>query len=287
MTIGLVTDSTAYIPEALTHSLNIEVVDVHVIIDGVSFSEHDISSDDVVIAMRQGKSVTTSRPNPDEFVQAYQRLRSQGCDSVLAVHMSSSLSGTYESATKASQDLDFEIQVVDSRGVGAMFGFPVLDAATLKKRQTVSLDELRELVEQQCALSSIELYVDTLEFLQRGGRISKTQSRIGEALSVKPLLQMVDGAIQQHQLLRTSSKALKRMVDLSARKARSWIDHGQEFHIAVHHSAASDRANMVAQQLCEQLEISSVQVTAVGAVITAHVGPGAVAVVVTPKLKVL
>ena len=275
MTVGLVTDSTAYIPEAVASALAIEVVPVQVIVNGVAYDKfRHIAVDEVVAALREGKKVTTSRPNPDQFLDAYRRLAQRGFDSIVSVHLSSHLSGTYESALLASQDSPVSVSVIDSGGVAAMIGHAALAGARLAK-SGADLDAVTAEVEHRCAASSIEFYVDTLEFLQRTGRISNMKSRVGTVLSVKPILHMVDGRVVQHELVRTASKAVERLVELVANGVTGPCE------IAVHHVDAAERADQVAQRLCETLKIPSVTVTPAGAVIAAHVGPGAVAVVVT------
>ena len=275
MTVGIVTDSTAYIPEAIASALAIEVVPVQVIVDGVAYDEfRHITVDEVVSALRGGKKVTTSRPNPDQFVEAYRRLAQRGCDSIVSVHLSSHLSGTYESALLASQQSPVPVSVIDSQGVAAMIGHAALAGARLAK-SGASLDAVTAEVEKRCTASTIEFYVDTLEFLQRTGRISNMKSKVGTVLSVKPILHMVDGKVVQHELVRTTSKAVDRLVQLVVEGVNGPCD------IAIHHVDAAARADQVAQRLCEALNIPSVTVTPAGAVIAAHVGPGAVAVVVT------
>jgi len=275
MTVGIVTDSTAYLPEAIASALAIEVVPVQVIVDGVAYDEfRHITVDEVVAALRKGKKVTTSRPNPDAFLEAYRRLAQRGFDSIVSVHLSSHLSGTYESAMLASQESPVPVSVIDSQGVAAMIGHAALAGARLAK-SGANLAAVTAEVEQRCAASSIEFYVDTLEFLQRTGRISNMKSRVGTVLSVKPILHMVDGQVVQHELVRTASKAVERLVELVADGVTGPCE------IAVHHVDAAARADQVAQRLCETLKVPSVSVTPVGAVIAAHVGPGAVAVVVT------
>ena len=275
MTVGIVTDSTAYLPAAVASALAIEVVPVQVIVDGVAYDEfRHITVDEVVAALRKGKKVTTSRPNPDQFLDAYRRLAQRGCDSIVSVHLSSHLSGTYESAVLASQQSPVPVNVIDSHGVAAMIGHAALAGARLAK-SGADLDAVTSEVEQRCSASTIEFYVDTLEFLQRTGRISHMKSRVGTALSVKPILHMVDGRVVQHELVRTASKAVDRLVELVASGVTGPCE------IAVHHVDAAVRADQVAQRLCETLKIPSVTVTPAGAVIAAHVGPGAVAVVVT------
>jgi len=275
MTVGIVTDSTAYLPEAIVSALAIDVVPVQVIVDGVAYDEfRHITVDEVVAALRNGKKVTTSRPNPEQFLESYRRLAQRGFDSIVSVHLSSHLSGTYESAVLASKESPVPVSVIDSLGVAAMIGHAALAGARLAK-SGADLDTVTAEVEQRCAASSIEFYVDTLEFLQRTGRISNMKSKVGTVLSVKPILHMVDGRVVQHELVRTASKAVERLVELVAERVTDPCE------IAVHHVDAAVRADQVAQKLCETLKVPSVTITPAGAVIAAHVGPGAVAVVVT------
>ena len=279
MTVGIVTDSTAYLPEAVTSALGIEVVPVQVVVDGQAFDElTGITVEEVTAALRAGKSVTTSRPNPDKFISIYEQLIEKGCDSIVSVHLSSELSGTYESAFLASQKFEIPIRVIDSRAVAMMFGFAVETGARMAQAGA-TVDEVERAVVARCLDSTIEFYVDTLEFLQRNGRISNTRSRVGSALSVKPLLHIKEGRVVQHELVRTSSKAVERLVDIATERASK-----KPSEIAVHHVDAFDRASEVAQRLCERLNMASVTVTPAGAVVGAHVGPGAVAVVVAPLI---
>jgi DegV family protein with EDD domain len=155
-----------------------------------------------------------------------------------------------------------------------MTGHAALAGARLAK-SGADLAVVTAEVETRCAASTIEFYVDTLEFLQRTGRISNMKSKVGTVLSVKPILHMVDGQVVQHELVRTAAKAVDRLVELAAANVSGPCE------IAVHHVEAAVRADQVAQRLCERLNIPSVTVTPAGAVIAAHVGPGAVAVVVT------
>ena len=192
----------------------------------------------------------------------------------MSVHLSSHLSGTYDSALLASAQSPVPVSVIDSHGVAAMIGHAALAGARLAKTGA-DLSSVAAEVEQRCAASSIEFYVDTLEFLQRTGRISNMKSKVGTVLSVKPILHMVGGRVVQHELVRTSSKAVDRLVELVASGVTGHCE------ITVHHVEAAARADQVAQRLCETLKIPSVTVAPAGAVIAAHVGPGAVAVVVT------
>ena len=276
--IGFVTDSTSYLPAEYLASNDILVVPVQVILDGVAYDEvTGISVEQVTSAMLADASVTTSRPAPENFVAAYQELIDKGVKQIVSLHLSSELSGTYESALIASQKVDADIRVIDSRGVGMTMGF-ALESGVLAAKGGEGLDDVEQIMRDRCAESLFVLYVDTLEFLRRGGRISSLRSRIGGALAVKPLLHMHNGSLEQYELVRTTTKALQRLIDIA-------VEHGNggNVDIAVHHVNALERAALVADAIKVSLGIPYVSINGTGAVVAAHVGPGAVAIVVSPR----
>jgi DegV family protein with EDD domain len=126
--------------------------------------------------------------------------------------------------------------------------------------------------------SSIYLYVDSLEYLRRGGRIGPARAWLGSALTIKPLLYLVDGRLEALDRVRTTERAIGRLVDVAVSDAAD-----VDVEIAVHHVAAPERAQDVSQRLQERIpSLGAVPVTEVGAVVGAHVGPGTVGVVVSP-----
>ena len=278
MSVGIVTDSTCYLPAEVVAELGIEVVPLQVISNGVAFNEvGGISVDEVAASLRAGKSVTTSRPNPDVFVEAFQKLHRNGHESVVSVHLSSELSGTYESAVLASRKVDFPVDVVDSRGIAMMLGFAVQAGAQLANSGG-SRSEVLELIKRKCAGASIIFYVDSLEFLERGGRITAMQARMGASMNLKPLLHMINGKVEQQELVRSSEKSIARMIEIVVAAARI------KSEIAIHHVEALEVANGVAKQLKDLTGVASISVTSAGAVVGTHVGPGALAVVVSPQV---
>ena len=278
MPVGIVTDSTSYLPESVVTELGIEVVQLQVISNGIACNEVDgITVDQVTLALRANKPVTTSRPNPELFVAAYQRLISNGADSIVSAHLSSEISGTYESALLASRSVSCPIAVIDSRGIAMMLGFAVQAGAQLAKSGG-DFTEVGDLIKRKSLGSSIFFYVDSLEFLERGGRINAVQARMGTAMNLKPLLHMINGKVEQRELVRTREKALNRMVDLVCAAARI------KSQIAVHHVAAASAAEDLAKQLRIRTGLNDIAVSAVGAVVGTHVGPGAIAIVVSPQV---
>lgn len=278
MSVGIVTDSTCYLPTQLVADLGIEVVPLQVISNGVAFNEvGGISVDEVAVALRAGKSVTTSRPNPEVFVEAFEKMHRAGHESVISVHLSSELSGTYESAVLASRKVDFQVDVVDSRGIAMMLGFAVQAGALLANSGGSHADVL-ELINRKCAGASIVFYVDSLEFLEKGGRITAMQARMGASMNLKPLLHMINGKVEQQELVRSREKSIARMIEIVAASARIKSD------IAIHHVEALDAANELATELKASTGVETISVTSAGAVVGTHVGPGALAVVVSPQV---
>lgn len=278
MTVGIVTDSTCYLPAEVVAEFGIEVVPLQVISNGVAFNEvGGITVDEVATALRAGKAVTTSRPNPEVFVEAFEKMHNLGHESIISAHLSSELSGTYESAVLASRKVDFPVDVVDSRGIAMMLGFAVQAGAKLANSGGTRAEVL-DLIQRKCVGASIIFYVDSLEFLEKGGRITAMQARMGASMNLKPLLRMMNGKVEQQELVRSSEKSIARMIEIVVAAARI------KSEIAVHHVEAFEAASEVAQQLKELTGVESISVTSAGAVVGTHVGPGALAVVVSPQV---
>ena len=277
--VAVVTDSTSYLPPGLATEHDVEVVALQVVIGGTAYDEGGgTSSTTVAEALRSWTPVTTSRPGPAAFAQAYERAAARGCDGVVSVHLSSHMSGTAESAQLAAKEAPIPVEVVDSRSLGMGFGFAVITAARAAA-DGGSVEEVARSASERASASSVIFYVDTLEHLRRGGRIGPAAALVGSALSVKPLLHLVDGHIEPLEKVRTSSKAIARLEELAASRAGTGA-----VDVAVHHLANPDRAAALAQRLRERLPaLGDLHVSEVGAVVGAHVGPGMLAVVVAPR----
>jgi len=279
MTIGLVTDSTAYLSAAEIELHNIEVIPVQVVIDGKSYAEHsEITVTDLISALRSKKSVTTSRPTSLSFSAAYQKLADSGVTEILSVHLSKELSGTYESALLAAKKSSVPVQVIDSKGVAGFLGLAVKLAAKMIKAGYES-EEIASVINEQCAETKMYFYVDTLEFLERGGRISLVKSKLGGLLTLKPILKMENGRVEPFEVVRTETKALTRLVELAT-------EGGSDNLFEINHLACLDRAEQLAEAIADQLKINPIEITETGAVVATHVGPGAVAVAIAPNIAI-
>jgi len=280
MPVRVVTDSTACLPPERLSSLGVDVVPLRVQIgqrtatDGV-----DVSSAEVARALRSKVTVSTSRPTPAEFAERFQQVLDGGASHVVSVHISSALSGTWESAVLAAQDFPHGVvRVVDSRSTAMGLGFAVIAAAE-KAAAGGSAAEVQGAATATVDATRTLFYVDTLEHLRRGGRIGTAAALFGTTLSVKPLLQLVEGQIVPLEKVRTSTKALARLVELTVRGAGT-----RPVDLAVHHVAAADRAKDVERQLREQLpRLGESSVSELGPVIGAHLGPGVVGTVLVRR----
>jgi fatty acid kinase fatty acid binding subunit len=283
-TVALVTDSTAMLPDEIVERRDILVVPLQVVIGAKSYHEGvdtEASADTMADALREWRPVSTSRPTPAVFLEVYERARQAGAEEVLSIHLSSEMSGTFSSAQLAARDATLPVRAIDTRQLGMACGYAVLTAADVLDDGGSCEEAAGAALARADATTSL-FYVDTLEYLRRGGRIGAAAALLGSALAVKPLLEIVDGRIGAREKVRTAARALSRLEELAVGAAAD-----RQVDLAVAHLANPERAGMLAtnlrQRLGANLSDRTVLVGEVGAVIGAHVGPGMVAVVVSPR----
>jgi DegV family protein with EDD domain len=280
VSVAVVTDSSAYLPARLLEQYAVEVVPLYVVMAGHSGREgDDIGPADVARALGvRGQRVSTSRPTPGDFVAAYRRRLDSGADRIVSVHLSAELSGTVDAARLAAAQVgEHIVTVVDSRSAAMGNGFAVLAAARSAARGE-DMATVAAAARDTAAATRTLFVVDTLEYLRRGGRIGHAASMIGTALSVKPVLHVADGRVVPLEKVRTTARALVRLVQRGVEAAA-----GRPVMVAVHHLAAPERAERLAADLEERLpNLRELYVSELGAAIGAHVGPGAVGLVVAP-----
>ncbi|KQX52975.1 MULTISPECIES: DegV family protein [unclassified Streptomyces] len=277
--VAIVTDSTAYLPRQTRERHAITTVPLTVVIGDRALEEGtEISAKALAEALQKRRPVTTSRPSPEVFAEAYRDAAEAGATGVVSLHLSAEVSGTYDAAVLAAKDAPLPVRVVDTRMMGMALGFCALEAARIAEAGG-SLDEAVAAAEKRAAGTSAYFYVDTLDYLRRGGRIGTAQALLGSALAVKPLLELDGGRIELKEKVRTASKAIARLEEIAVERAGSG-----DVDIAVHHLSAPERAAALADRLRERVPgMAEIQVSEVGAVIGAHTGPGLLAVVVSPR----
>ncbi|HEX2704405.1 MAG TPA: DegV family protein [Candidatus Lustribacter sp.] len=284
MNVAVVTDSTAYLPPELAREHGIRVVPLHVFVAGHERREGiDITLADLSEALRQFRPVTTSRPAPQVFLDLYEELAAAGADAVVSLHISAEMSGTVQSAQLAAAQAPVPVHVVDSRSIGMAMGFAAVSAAQAASGGADAV-AVAEVARARSAAAHVVFYVDSLEHLQRGGRIGLASALLGSALAIKPILAVLDGRIVARDRVRTTGKALARLVELSAAAADAAERAGQVVDIAVQHLDSVDRAEQLVTTLRERVPgAGEIRLGELGAVVGAHVGPGTLAITVSPR----
>jgi DegV family protein with EDD domain len=274
--VGIVTDSTAYIPPALKKQLKITVVPLTLIWGEESFEDGvNIMPDDFYRRLSISKDFpTTSQPSMLSMKNTFEGLLTEGFD-VLGIFISSKLSGTVQSALQARDSMQKgrdKIAILDSLATTMALGWPVLTAARAAEAGE-NLLECHKLAEKARNQTGVMFVVNTLEFLRRGGRIGGAQAMLGTILNVKPLLELQDGRIEPVEKIRTKGKALERMLDLVEEK----ISGQTPVRLATVHANAEGEALSLLEKARKRFHPIESLYSPLSPVIGAHTGPGTVA----------
>jgi DegV family protein with EDD domain len=268
--VRIVTDSTADLTPEQQRAAGITVVPLNVHFGDEVFRDHvDLSSDEFFRRLKASPQLPrTSQPSVGAFEEAYRTLR-EGGDEIVSVHLSSKVSGTYNSALMAAQSVgDGAIEVVDSLSTSMALGFMALEGARLarsgKDRKAI-VERLKALVPK----GRVICVVDTLTYLERGGRIGKARALLGSLLNVKPILQLKEGEVVPLGRARGRPQALSRLVELLERD-------GKVSQLAIMHGAAQSDAEQLRDRVASRYPGLDILLTEIGAVLGTHTGPGVI-----------
>lgn len=270
MKLGIVTDSTSDLPADLIQRFGIEVIPTILVIEGKQYADGEgISRNDFYARLPAMKIFpTTAAPSIGDFSAHYQKLFNAGCDHILSIHAASKLTAICDIARQAALDSPNRITVVDSGSLSLGIGFQALTAAEAAESGADLESALASIADTRRRLR-VFAALDTMDFLRRSGRLPAAITVVGGMLSIKPLIELVDGQVKIASAARTTRQANERMASLL--KASFPLEH-----LAIMHTGAEERARTFLAQLMDEVardlprEILLVNATAV---IGAHLGP--------------
>jgi len=280
--IAVVTDSTAYVPEAVLGDLNIPIIPLWLIWGDERFRDGvDIDPPTFYRRLRRDKTFpTTSQPSAGEFVDFFHRVAAEShTDTIVGAYISSGISGTVASAEMAKAQLpELNITIIDSLFTSMGQGFIALAAARVAAAGG-SLEEVIAAAEETRDRMNVLFAVDTLEYLHRGGRIGGAKRLLGTALNVKPLLHLYDGRIDALAQVRTKRKAVAQMLEVAEER----LDGRRMAEVSILDVDSPEEGEVVVKQVKERFGVSTVYHAMVSPVIGAHVGPGTVGIAFYPE----
>jgi DegV family protein with EDD domain len=276
--VRVVTDSLAWLPQTTIDEYGIRVVPLHVSFGDEHFTETvDLTNVQFYQRLRAGGKPTTSQPSPGEFLEAYTELAKEA-DAVISVHASAKLSGTFQSATIAAASARekfprVRFEVFDTQLVAPAQGMVVIHVArALAAGATVdgAMAEAARIAPRLHAM----IVPDTIEYLVRGGRVSRFQGFVGGLLNLRPILQLEDGLVVPRDRVRTRARSIERLVALMAEDAPS----GRLGHVGLMHAEAPDARDELRRQITARFEVAEWLEVEIGPVLGTHAGPGAIGV---------
>lgn len=280
MSVKILADSACDLSAEDLKKYGIEMLPLTVQLDGKDYQDGvSISSKQVYDAMREGKSPPkTAQVSPHLFKEAFEKHAKAG-NQVLYLAFSSELSGTYQGAKLMEQEVkeaypDFKLHVLDTKCASLGYGLVVIRAAELAQTGA-GMDEILEVSKHFYEHMEHIFTVDDLEYLYRGGRVSKTAAFVGTLLKIKPLLHMEDGKLIPLEKIRGSKKVYKRMIEVMSKRGTDFenqvvgISHGGD---------ALETAEQIADMVRAKWNVKDIKINMIGSTIGAHAGPGTISI---------
>ncbi|MCA1668213.1 MAG: DegV family protein [Thermomicrobia bacterium] len=279
--VRIVTDSTSDILPELRERYGIITVPLSVQFGtDVYLDTSDLTPEEFYAKQEAGPFPTTAQPPVGAFEEAYRRLQAEGASGVCAVIFSSKLSGTYNSAALAAKNLDGElpIVVIDTLSASMGAGYLALEAAKLAETGA-SLEAVSARVRELMPRIEVLFLVETLKWLERGGRINKARSLLGSVLSIKPLLRLHEGQLEPFQQPRTRSKAIAAMIE--------WIKSFPDPAGVAILSDGTDATRAEVEEIADRLTLSiprdRITIAHYGTIYAVHLGPGGAGAIVLKR----
>lgn len=274
--IAILTDSTCDIPQALVEQYKISIIPQYILWGGKSFRDRvDLQPADFYERLETDpQRPTSSQATLADFQSAYQAAFEQGADEIIMLTVSSAMSGTYEMAKKAALEMHAPVHVVDSKGPTMTLGWQVLQAARTRDAGASASEILEQVANVRSRLVQL-VAMQSLEYLQHGGRIGDAVKWVGNVLGVKPLVSInhSSGRVEPVGLARTH----KKLVEVLYEKFFTKLKGEGGLHIAVLHGNAPEEAQLLAERISAEFSPLEMLINITGPVLGINTGPGALA----------
>ncbi|MDD2922489.1 MAG: DegV family protein [Anaerolineales bacterium] len=271
MKIGVVTDSTSDIPAYLVEQHEISVIPTILVIEGKEYTDGTgISREEFYTRLPSMQTPpTTAAPSIGDFAKVYERLLSQGCDHIVSIHAAAQLTTTVNVARQAAQEFPNKVACIDSGSLSLGLGFQVIAAAECAD---LGLKDVLDAIESTRKRLQVTAALDTMEYLKRSGRVPKVIAALGGILSIKPMIELIDGEVKPIGAVRVTNQADDRVFDFL-------LKQGELERLAVLHTNAAPRAKKLLDAVMERAHKSmprDILMINVTAVIGTHLGPNGV-----------
>jgi DegV family protein with EDD domain len=274
--LKIVMDSAGEIPDEWRKEYDVYVIPVNIQFENKTYLQGiDLSNDDFYrLADSSGIIPKTSQPTPQQFIELYEKI-ARASDTILSLHVTSKLSGTFNSAVMAARELKNKLKVIpyDSGSGSAAMGFMCKEVRQLERAgatmQTIlnRLDEIRKNV-------SIVLTLDTLEYARKSGRVKRLQAAIATLINIKPIVILKDGALDMKERVRTRQRAMSRVVEIIHERVGDHL-----VNVAVVHSQSIDAAKQLIEKVNETLHVNELILSELSIGVAANLGPGTIGVI--------
>lgn len=268
-TVRIVTDSTCDLPKEVADFYDIEIVPLNIIFGADLYKDGvDINRKDFYKMLTESEDFPkTSQPSPEDFSNAYKKVFARGdAESIISLHLSASLSGTYNSALNASEEYGGKVTLIDSRTVSLGLGIMAIAAAEMA-RDGISPEKITAKLDEMKKSQKLFFTLETVDYLIKGGRVGKARGFLGKILSLKPILTLVDGEVRPLSKARSREKIIEKILSILPRDL-------SEGRLAVAHAADPSKVDLIMNALKGRCDLNKILTGEIGPTVGAHCGPG-------------
>ena len=271
----IVTDSTSDLPPSFLQQHDVHVIPLNITIDQTSYTDQlDITSDEFLKRLEAGADTKTSQPAIGQFIETYDNLGSDG-SKIISIHMTSQLSGTYQTAVQASHMSNSDVTVVDSQSISFGLGYQIKHLIEWT-RQGLTVDEILKKIRHLQDNTKLFVVIGQLSQLIKGGRISKTKGLIGDMIKIKPIGTLIDGRLEMIH----NSRTQKSVIQFLKKEVHQFIEGHQLKSVGIAHANIIEFVDKIKAQFKEEFQFDDFDVNTTTPVISNHTGQGAIGLVV-------